>query len=84
MLGVCGGCREGLYVSCQGGPCLTLRTLVSWCRWSVGVVAVHSVMNFRALFCIIQSNILCYFDYKSKLILKNKFATSAAMPDIEN
>ena len=34
---------------------LTLRTLVSWCRWSVGVVDVQPVMIFRALFCSVCS-----------------------------
>ena len=31
---------------------LTLRTLVSWWIWSVGVVAVQPVIIFSALFCM--------------------------------
>ena len=37
-------------LSCQGGPCLTLKTLVSW---SVGVVAVHPVIISSVLFCLV-------------------------------
>ena len=38
---------------------LTLRTFVSWCRWSVGVVAVQPVIIFRALFCRVCRVLRC-------------------------
>ena len=38
---------------------LTLRTFVSWCKWSVGVVFVQPVMIFRALFCMVCRVLRC-------------------------
>lgn len=38
---------------------LTMRTLVSWCMWSVSVVAVQPVIIIEALFCIVISVLWC-------------------------
>ena len=38
---------------------LTLRTLVSWWIWSVGVVAVQPVIIFSTLFCMVCRVLVC-------------------------
>ena len=38
---------------------LILRTFVSWCMWSVGVVAVQPVIIFSALFCMVWRVLWC-------------------------
>ena len=38
---------------------LILRTFVSWCMWSVGVVLVQPVIVFRALFCRVCNVLRC-------------------------
>ena len=41
---------------------LTLRTFVSWCRWSIGVECVQPVAILRALFWMVCSVLQCVLD----------------------